>query len=96
MCDDINTANALTILHQHIKEINALLRDKKTSLATLLNRFFTIQGMLSILGLAVELPILTAEDRRLYEAYLKAKQSQDFARSDEIRKILNARHLYIA
>ncbi len=96
LCDDINTANALTILHQHIKEINALLRDKKTSLSTLLNRFFTIQGMLSILGLTVELPILTAEDRRLYEAYLKAKQSQDFARSDEIRKILNARHLYIA
>jgi cysteinyl-tRNA synthetase len=96
LCDDINTANALTILHQHLKELNPLLRDKKTLLSTLLTRFFTIQGMLSILGLAVDLAILTSEDRRLCDAYFLAKQSQDFSQSDAIRKILTDRHIYIS
>jgi hypothetical protein len=51
--------------------------------------------MLSILGLSIELAILTDEDRRLCNAYLIAKQGQDFSQSDAIRKILIDRHIYI-
>jgi cysteinyl-tRNA synthetase len=59
----------------------------------LLNRFFTIQAMLSILGLAIEFPILTTEDHQLYKDYLQAKSNQNFGRSDEIRKILHQRNI---
>jgi cysteinyl-tRNA synthetase len=93
LADDINTSNALTILHQFLKEANGLLRQSSTSVDILLNRFFTIQSMLSILGLAIEFPILTADDRRLYKDYLEAKSNQNFGRSDDIRKILHKRNI---
>ncbi|MFZ9781619.1 MAG: cysteine--tRNA ligase [Bacilli bacterium] len=94
LANDINTANALTILHQYLKEVNQLLRQKDANITTLLNRFFTIQAMLAILGLAIKYPILTAEDRQLYQDYLEAKTNQDFNRSDAIRKILNERNIF--
>jgi cysteinyl-tRNA synthetase len=94
LADDINTANALTILHQSVKEVNQFLRQKDTDGTILLNRFFTIQAMLAILGLAIKYPILTAEDRQLYQEYLDAKTNQDFTRSDAIRKILNERNIF--
>jgi cysteinyl-tRNA synthetase len=94
LCDDINTANALTILQQQLKEVNALLRSKEVNVPALLNRFFTIKRMLDILGLDLNFAILTAEDRRLYSDYLVAKQAQDFSRSDAIRKILNDRSIF--
>ena len=94
LADDINTANALTILHQYLKEVNQLLRQKDANITTLLNRFFTIQAMLAILGLAIKYPILSAEDRQLYQDYLEAKTNQDFNRSDAIRKILNERNIF--
>lgn len=93
LADDINTSNALTILQQHLKEANGLLRQTLPSMDNLLNRFFTIQAMLSILGLAIEFPILTADDRQLYKEYLEAKSKQNFGRSDEIRKILHKRNI---
>ncbi|MFZ9139437.1 MAG: DALR domain-containing protein, partial [Bacilli bacterium] len=93
LADDINTSNALTILHQYLKEAQASLRQPNPSLDDLLNRFFTIQTMLSILGLAVEFTILTKEDHQLYQDYLQAKSNQNFAQSDEIRKILHQRNV---
>jgi cysteinyl-tRNA synthetase len=92
--DDINTANALTALQQVLKDVNQQLRQKQPSLDALLNRFFTIQTMLAILGLDLKFTILTAEDRHLYEAYLHHKHAQAFARSDAIRKILNDRNIF--
>jgi cysteinyl-tRNA synthetase len=94
LSEDINTANALTILHQQFKEVNLALRNKQTEVGTLLNRFFTIKAMLDILGLDLNFTILSTEDRRLYHEYLAAKQSQDFSRSDAIRKILNDRTIF--
>ncbi len=93
LADDINTSNALTILHQTFKETHALLRQTSPSIGVLLNRFFTIQSMLSILGLAIEFPILTADDRQLYADYVQAKSNQNFERSDDIRKILHKRNI---
>ncbi|MEY3431502.1 MAG: cysteine--tRNA ligase [Bacillota bacterium] len=93
LADDINTSNALTIIHQYLKEANGLLRQSHPPLDMLLNRFFTIQAMLSILGLAIEFPILTTEDHQLYKDYLQAKSNQNFGRSDEIRKILHQRNI---
>ena len=94
LCDDINTANALTVLQASLKEINVGLRQKQPELNSLMERFFTIKAMLDILGLDLKFTILTPEDRQLYAEFLTAKQQQNFVRSDDIRKILNQRHIF--
>ena len=95
LSNDINTANALTYLHQYVKITNALLREKAPSIKDLIHRFFTIQTMLTILGLFISFPILTKEDHQLYQDYLSAKQAQDFPNSDTIRQMLKKRQIII-
>jgi cysteinyl-tRNA synthetase len=95
LSNDINTANALTYLHQYVKITNALLREKSHSIKDLIHRFFTIQTMLTILGLFISFPILTKEDHQLYQDYLSAKQAQDFPNSDTIRQMLKKRQIII-
>lgn len=95
LCDDINTANALTYLHQFVKASNSILREKQVNMEDLMHRFFTIQKMLSILGLFIEIPVLTQEDTELYQDYLVAKQAQDFSKSDMIRTMLKKKHVLI-
>jgi hypothetical protein len=72
-----------------------MLREKTPSIKELSHRFFTIQGMLTILGLLISFPILTKEDHQLYEDYLSAKQAQDFPKSDSIRTLLKKRLIMI-
>jgi cysteinyl-tRNA synthetase len=95
LSNDINTANALTYLHQYVKITNAFLREKAPSIKDLIHRFFTIQAMLTILGLFISFPILTKEDHQLYQDYLSAKQTQDFPKSDTIRQLLKKRQIII-
>jgi cysteinyl-tRNA synthetase len=95
LANDINTANALTYLHQYVKITNALLREKLPRIDELFDRFFTIQAMLTILGLFISYPVLTKEDRELYQDYLSAKQAQDFSKSDTIRDLLKKRQIII-
>ena len=95
LADDINTANALTYLHQYMKITNAMLRGKTSAIKELIHRFFTMQAMLTILGLLISFPILTKEDHQLYKDYLSAKQAQDFPKSDTIRDALKKRLILI-
>ena len=95
LSNDINTANALTYLHQYVKITNGFLREKAPSVNELLHRFFTIQAMLTILGLFISFPILTKEDHQLYKDYLSAKQAQDFLKSDAIRDSFKKRLILI-
>jgi cysteinyl-tRNA synthetase len=95
LADDINTANALTYLHQYVKVTNAMLRVKTSAIKELIHRFFTMQAMLTILGLLISFPILTKEDHQLYKDYLSAKQAQDFLKSDTIRDALKKRLILI-
>jgi cysteinyl-tRNA synthetase len=95
LADDINTANALTYLHQFVKVTNAMLREKSPAIKVLIHRFFTIQAMLTILGLLISFPIMTKEDHQLYKDYLSAKQAQDFLKSDTIRDALKKRLILI-
>jgi cysteinyl-tRNA synthetase len=95
LSNDINTANALTYLHQYLKTTNAFLREKTPSIKDLIHRFFTIQAMLTILGLLISFPILTHDDHQLYQDYVSAKQAQDFLKSDAIRDLLKKRLIII-
>lgn len=93
LADDLNTSNALSEVFRVMKDGNTLLRSREIDYEKLQGIFFTLKDMFSILGLEMNVPVLTSSDRELYNAYLKAKQEKDFAKSDEIRQILMERHL---
>jgi len=82
-------------LHQYVKITNAMLRGKTPLINELVHRFFTIQAMLTILGLLISFPIMTKEDHQLYKDYLSSKQAQDFLKSDTIRDALKKRLIII-
>lgn len=88
LANDLNTSNALTELFAIIKETNQTLRTRPLNLQALGEYFKTIIDMLSILGLKISYPILTKDDKKLYQDYLLAKENKDFALSDTLRNQL--------
>ncbi len=93
LADDLNTANALTRVQEWVKELNQENRKTLSDLPRLSSVFFTLQAMLSILGLDFNLPILTLEDKQLYANYLKAKELKQFDASDALRTMLIERKI---
>lgn len=93
MADDLNTSNALSELFRVLKEGNTLLRTREIDFEKLKGIFFSLKDMFSVLGLELDLPILTKEDKDLFLEYETSKANKDFAKSDEIRKVLIERHL---
>jgi cysteinyl-tRNA synthetase len=93
--EDLNTANALTVLLGEVKTMNIALREEPDQLDNLKRGFFTIQSMLTILGLDLKFVILSSDDQKLYQDYAQAKSNKDFKKSDELRKILTDRKILI-
>lgn len=88
LADDLNTANALADLYNVVKETNQLLRTRPIDFDKLNNNFKTLTDMFYCLGLDIKYVELTDEDKALYNAYNESKANKDFARSDELRKVL--------
>ena len=93
MCDDLNTANAMSELYRIVKEGNIALRNKPLDLQKIRRAFFSIKDMISILGFEFDIPHLTNEDIDLYKQYLKAKEEKNFTESDKIRPLLIERKI---
>lgn len=85
LCDDLNTANALTEIYRVVKESNILLRNKELNLELLNKDFYTLKTMFDILGFKFGYPLLSDDDKKLYFDYNKAKKEKDFATSDLLR-----------
>ena len=88
LADDLNTANALSELYNVVKETNQLLRTRPVDYDKLLNNFKTLTDMFYCLGLDIKYVTLSDEDKSLYNEYNLSKENKDFAKSDELRKIL--------
>lgn len=93
LCDDLNTPNALTELYKVIKEGNVALRNPSCDVETLKEIYFTLQDMISLLGLEFNLVKLSEEDKSIYNEYNKAKENKDYEKSDELRKVLIERKI---
>ena len=93
LCDDLNTPNALTELYKIIKEANVALRSREVDASLLKSLYFTLKDMVDLLGLEIKVTTLTDEDKKLYQDYDEAKKNKDFAKSDEIRKIMMERNI---
>ena len=93
LCDDLNTANAMSEVYRVLKDSNVSLRANPVDLNRLKKNFFTLKTMFDLLGLEFAYPLLTDEDKDLFNRYNKSKAEKDFATSDELRKQLMERKL---
>ena len=88
LANDLNTSNALAELYNILKDINQQIRSKETDFVLLNNLFKTLTDMFYVLGLDINYVKFDDEISSLYKEYLLSKENKDFAKSDEIRKIL--------
>ena len=88
LADDLNTANALAELYNLLKDINQQIRNRETDYALLNDQFKTLTDMFYVLGLDIKFVKFDDEISSLYKDYLLSKENKDFAKSDEIRKVL--------
>lgn len=88
LADDLNVANALSVVDREIKEINSLTMKKDADMLRLSSLFITITKLFDILGLKFNLPKILEEDIALVQEYEKARADKDFAKSDELRPLL--------
>ena len=88
LANDLNTANALAELYNLLKDINQQIRSRETDYETLNNQFKTLTDMFYVLGLDITYVKFDDGISQLYKDYLLSKENKDFAKSDEIRKVL--------
>jgi cysteinyl-tRNA synthetase len=86
LADDLNTSNAISVIHETVKEINLSLRSKdytKMSLATK-----TVLEMLNVLGTRVNNVVLDDEAKDLFRKWEEARKNKDFQTADVYRNLL--------
>lgn len=88
LADDLNVANAMTVLDKEIKAINSLLMKKDGDLDELSKLLSTALSLTDILGLKYVFEPLTEEDKKDYADYLKAREEKNYAESDRLRPAL--------
>jgi cysteinyl-tRNA synthetase len=97
MDDDLNTANALSVLFEFAKEINITVTDGKYSkefYTQLKNRFMALASALGILY-ENNRSSLEEEIENLIKERQQARKDRNFARADEIRDSLKARGIIL-
>jgi len=93
LANDLNTPNAITELFAIIKKANGALRQSSLDYLVLRKLFSSIGAMLNILGILIDYPRLSKEDKHMYTEYLKYKNDKNYAESDRLRQILMAKHI---
>ena len=88
LANDLNTANALAELYNLLKDVNQQIRSRETDYETLNNQFKTLTDMFYVLGLDITYVKFDDGISQLYKDYLLSKENKNFAKSDEIRKVL--------
>jgi len=97
MDDDLNTANALSVLFEFAREINITVADAKYSKAfytKLKDRFMALASALGLLYNSGK-SSLEAEIENLIKERQEARKNRNFARADEIRDELKARGIVL-
>jgi cysteinyl-tRNA synthetase len=97
MDDDINTANAITVLYDVVKEANLYMRHQNVGTQEIQAYKDLLAEMASVLGLLLEeeANLLDSEIDALIEERTEARKARNFARSDEIRDLLAAKGIVL-
>jgi len=97
MDDDINTANAITVIFDVVKEANLYLRHQNVGEAEVRAYMDLLVELTGVLGLEIaeEQELLDSEIDALIEERTEARKARNFARSDEIRDLLAAKGIVL-
>ena len=90
MDDDLNTADAISVIFELVKFINSNTDEKssRTFLAGLKDELSLLFGILGLKLASEEEELLPEEIEKLIEKRQEARKNKDFAKADEIRAIL--------
>jgi cysteinyl-tRNA synthetase len=88
MNDDLNTSNAITVMQDTTKHLNQLVRAKDSDAKEVVILKNTIEKMLSILGIFIELPNIDQAVLDLLAKWEKAQADKDFTAADKYRQQL--------
>lgn len=97
MDDDLNTANAITVLFDVVKEANLYMRHQNVGTGQITAYKDLLVELTGVLGLILEQEqdLLDSEIDALIEERTQARKTRDFARSDEIRDLLAAKGIVL-
>lgn len=97
MNDDFNTANAITVLFDIVKDANLYLNGKQTDESILEAFENELKMLLAVLGIEIseEADLLDADIDALIVEREQARENKDFARADEIRDLLKERQIVL-
>ncbi|KGI84006.1 MAG: cysteine--tRNA ligase [Exiguobacterium mexicanum] len=97
MDDDINTANAVTVLFDLAREANIYAKADHVSTVTLEHVIALFEELTGVLGLTIkkELELLDAEIDQLIQERNTARAERNFARADEIRDLLKEQKIQL-
>lgn len=87
MCDDLNTADALAVIFEYVRDMNTALADaNKPCIAVIDYSLETLKTMTDVLGLLwKEADATPVNVKALVEARTAAKKAKNFAEADRIR-----------
>lgn len=90
MDDDLNTADAISVLFELVKDVNTVLADNNLSKEAAQNAYNLLKELCDVIGIFKEEKAddLEAEIEKLIEERQQARKDKNFARADEIRDYL--------
>ena len=91
--DDLNTPNAYSVIFEAVKKLNQSLRQREIDFTAVGRYRNAVEKMLKVLGIIVEKPEVTEEDRELFEKWNAAKKEKIFDEADIYRRKLTERGL---
>lgn len=97
MDDDLNTANAITVFFDIVKEANLYMRNQNVGTKQIRAYMELLVELTGILGLVLEeeQELVDSEIDALIEERTEARKARNFARSDEIRDLLAAKGIVL-
>ncbi|USG66027.1 cysteine--tRNA ligase [Brevibacillus ruminantium] len=97
MDDDLNTANAITVVYDAAKEANLYMRNQNVGEQQLVQYRDLLVELTGVLGLQLEQTegLLDSEIEALIEERTEARKSRNFARADEIRDLLSKKGILL-
>lgn len=86
--DDLNTPNAIAVVFETVKKLNQALRVREIDTALLGRLAHTLDEELQVLGIELDIPQMSAEDKETWKAWKVAVKAKDFETADKNRAIL--------
>lgn len=97
MDDDLNTANAITVVYEVVKEANLYLRNQNVGREQVEQYLSLLTELTSVLGVQLEQAeeLLDSEVEALIGERTEARRLRNFARADKIRDLLSEKGIVL-